>query len=115
MSKATPRPWTVKTPLMDPNAYDVYGGGVQITRGYWAHNGKADAELIVRAVNSHDELLAALRVADEMLEGNPAGVDDEADPNNPSPEDASAHTAGLIRQVLRAALAKAEARQDGVA
>jgi len=45
----TAGPWTVKTHPNDPNAYDVYAGGTPITRGYWAHNGAADARLIAAA------------------------------------------------------------------
>ena len=46
------------------------------------------------------ELEDALRDAMEMLEDLPSGVDHEADPDNPSPLDAAAHTGGLIWQRL---------------
>jgi len=50
-----------------------------------------------------DELLAALEYAYEMLEWH---TDDDADPNDTSPEDAIAHTNGLVRQRIRAAIAR---------
>ena len=52
------------------------------------------------------ELEDALQAVDEALEQNPSGVDDEADPDDPSPEDASAHLCGLIRHDIRAVLGK---------
>jgi hypothetical protein len=45
-----------------------------------------------------------LREVDGMLDAFPAGVDEQADANDPSPEDAESHTAGLIRQLIREAL-----------
>lgn len=88
MSGHTPAPWEVRTPLMDPNAYDVYGGGAQITRGYWAHNGKADARLIAAA----PDLLEALRRIDRIACEHQRGAIGEA------------------QAVARAAIAKAEGK-----
>lgn len=58
-------------------------------------------------------LIESVRVARGALEeahaqfGNlPSGFDDDADSNNPSPEDASAHTAGLARRAINAALSR---------
>lgn len=39
-----------------------------------------------------------------LVEGLPSGIDYDADANNPSPEDAIAHTGGLVYQVARKAL-----------
>ena len=58
----------------------------------------------LRAEARVKELEDALQAVDEALEQNPSGVDDEADPDDPSPEDASAHLCGLIRHDIRAAL-----------
>jgi hypothetical protein len=56
---------------------------------------KANAEFIVRAVNNHDKLIAALQAQIKYWEQVPSGVDYDADPNNSSPEDMTAHLAGL--------------------
>jgi hypothetical protein len=50
-------------------------------------------------------VVEALEEVDGMLDGLPSGVDEEADFANCSPDDATAHLGGLIRQHLRAALA----------
>lgn len=70
MSNATPTPWKVFT---TPDGRKIVGigaedGGGILDAGFgvwrWKDDeGMANAELVVRAVNSHDELLAALKAA----------------------------------------------------
>jgi hypothetical protein len=57
MSKATPRPWSISRGVFATD-FDVVtnNNGKEIFR---THN-NADAELIVRAVNCHDELVEKL-------------------------------------------------------
>ncbi len=61
MSKHTPGPWSVKTPLNDPRAFDVHAGMTILTRGYWAYNGEADARLIAAAPDLLEALKALVR------------------------------------------------------
>ena len=70
----------------------------------WHSRAEAYRTANVAAETRIKELEDALRVVDEALEQNPGGVDDDADPDNTSPEDASAHLCGLIRHDIRAAL-----------
>ena len=79
MTEATPRPWRVigKDDLMlkghvcgtgddqDGNSYFVQGD--DYPQG--TQTAKADAELIVQAVNAHDSLMAALRAVEWIGEG----------------------------------------------
>ena len=94
MSGHTPGPWTVVRPPMDQNAYDVYGDGAQITRGYWAHNAGADAYLIAAAPDLLKAALLAVSVLGHMAE---ILGDVEQEP-------------GTVIPQLRAAIAKAEGR-----
>lgn len=57
MSEPTPRPWRAKDGDVQLNSYNVTIAHC-VTAGLPAD---ANAALIVRAVNSHDELVAALR------------------------------------------------------
>lgn len=76
----TPKPWKVFT---TPDGLKVVGigsedgGGIcDAGFGIWAWKepeGLANAELIVRAVNCHDELLAALKTCREMV-GHPDNI-----------------------------------------
>lgn len=50
----------------------------------------------------------ALRNVQELSEQNPGGCDHDADPNDPSPQDAGIHLAGLIWQICERALAGEE-------
>lgn len=86
----TPTPWQV-----DENGaiYQPFFGGDIVAR-VTAHNRAADAELIVRAVNSHDDLVAALRKAGDELRS----VCGDFDYNLP------------LRLCIDAALSKAEGR-----
>ena len=92
MSEATPRPWSAKTdrdswggplpPVIksgknvmaivqqeEPNLYDENGDRDQVAEG---HRDCANALLIVRAVNLHEELTRALeRVVQEAGYGGP--------------------------------------------
>lgn len=69
-SKATPRPWYFKEIVTRP--YVVTDGGYVLAK-CWnpeinkGENDKANAELIVRAVNNFDSLLEACRKAQEAL------------------------------------------------
>jgi hypothetical protein len=58
MSKATPRPWTLSS---DVEHSCCYRSAIRNEKDdLIAEADKADAELIVRAVNCHDELISAL-------------------------------------------------------
>ena len=64
--------------------------------------------------------LAALRQAKEALEEQigywhqlPSGIDEEAEIENDSPEDAAAHVAGLAVQAARAAINDLNERLEG--
>ncbi len=46
----------------------------------------------------------ALREIGQMIQNLPSGIDEEADPNETSPEDAAAHLGGLIFQKVQRAL-----------
>lgn len=65
-------------------------------------NVNIDSELSERV----SELLNIIREIQELIEGMPSGIDYEVDPNNESPEDATAHTAGLIWKRCQEALGK---------
>jgi len=52
-------------------------------------------------------LRAALLVQIEHWESLPSGADHDADPDDPSPQDATAHTAGLAIRAAREALGEA--------
>ena len=54
-------------------------------------------------------LVEALKSQRSWWESNPAGVDYEADTEETSPEDATAHIAGLAIQEINAAIAAARA------
>jgi hypothetical protein len=81
-TKATPRPW--KAPFIDENDADVISitdedqmFGICVCREYSCESKeqmKANAELIVRAVNCHDELVQALK---DLLE-NTVAKDDQS-------------------------------------
>lgn len=77
-SKHTPTPWT----LWEENEHFVLSGKTTIAEVYsdWGYapktkneriapneEGKANAEFIVRAVNSHEELLKAAKEAEDAL------------------------------------------------
>ena len=67
MTPATPRPWKsgLKTDSIEP---DIAGCVDTILTMNKAHlNWKANRDLIVRAVNSHDALVAAVQAAREEL------------------------------------------------
>ena len=74
MSNATPRPWRYELSTTRPMAF------IHADKDYWladVHDGNgaydvvANARLIVRAVNAHDELVSSLKV---ILEGFETGV-----------------------------------------
>lgn len=68
-SDATERPWDYEVPFNNKSTtYQIVGTGkfagiVAETTNHWydPQTGKANAELIVRAVNAHDELVANLK------------------------------------------------------
>ena len=51
-------------------------------------------------------LLDVIKDIQDMLENIPSGIDYNADPGNPSPENADSHTAGLIWQMCQEVLGK---------
>lgn len=59
-----------------------------------------------------DALRACLSSVKEYIEQLPSGIDEEADPNDPSPDDASAHIGGLIWQEITAVLERFEKLED---
>lgn len=67
------------------------------------------AKRIVACVNAMagivqpDRVASAIRKSLELLENLPSGIDYEADTNNVSPDDMTAHIAGLIWQQLKSA------------
>ncbi len=68
--KATPRPWNMQ-PLSDNYTHIVRGPeNVLVVQCAQTPKGKANAELIVRAVNSHEVLLAACQEAFYFMEEN---------------------------------------------
>src|SRR3990167_8285439 len=82
--EATPRPWNTGTNGDKcPKGHaicsgalviaKVYGNGYPIGEG-WAPSSQADADLIVRAVNAHDELVKALTDLLEMLDREDDGA-----------------------------------------
>lgn len=88
MSKATPRPWMwAESPKMK-GSWQLWSAHEKGIYNTWIANSKgesistdenfANAELIVRAVNCHDELVEKLEVAIRALtrlgEGNSANV-----------------------------------------
>lgn len=60
MTKHTPTPWNIVTEK-NYSSIENYEEDVQICKIPLFGEGKADAEFIVRAVNSHEALAAALR------------------------------------------------------
>lgn len=98
------------TPWPEP-VYDNHGNGgfsewweiPSIAKVYTA----ADAEFILRAVNCHDELVQSLRAACELASTIPLGCDEcEENPEHEADHDLAAR----IVDILRATLAKAEAK-----
>lgn len=86
MADATPRPWTMEEHEGIARWYTVLRGAVDVgprekydpiahTRYSALHpdEDKANAELIVRAVNAHDELVAALEDIAEAASGGTGG------------------------------------------
>lgn len=97
LSKATPRP-----SKLHPDGYSIIQedvGGKLIER-VSQEDCEANAALIVRAVNCHDELLAALR---DLIPCAAASVGEIPDPMP------TIHTTKSAINVARAALAKADA------
>lgn len=97
MSGHTPTPWTKNRQGQLFGADDIYLGAI---------NGPKDAALAVRAVNSHADLVAALKGAKDAWEALPAGV----------PHGACVVQEWITRDMkpaldaVRTALAKAEAQ-----
>lgn len=97
--KHTPTPWTVGMygASADFRAIDIHAavckpdGALLATCGPFDEESKADAAFIVRAVNSHEALLDALKAVEENLAH--VGL---------------AGTVGILRKVCREAIAKAE-------
>ena len=54
------------------------------------------------------DLIEALRTQIEYWYSLPGGVDEDADPDNPSPEDATAHIGGLAIRAARRAISEAK-------
>ncbi len=66
----------------------------------------------LKTINAN--LYGTLVIIREMLENLPPGIDYDADEDNPSPDDMTAHIAGLIYQKIDATTAIARAAQkDG--
>jgi len=62
MSKATPRPWAVNhTRVESRDEHGVANDGWIVADCKYGPDGEANAELIVCAVNCHDELVEFLR------------------------------------------------------
>ena len=55
-------------------------------------------------MKANDKLIEALETQIKYWYSLPGGVDEDANPDNPSPEDATAHTAGLAVEAARQAL-----------
>lgn len=92
MEKAAARPWQVVK--LDDNYYIQHGDGTKVNSGHAVRTNckeyKANAELIVRAVNSYDALLEACRESIAYL--------DEAKIKAP-----------MLRSILESAINQAEA------
>ena len=102
-ARHTPTPWTSGGTIYEHMCADIRQGnlGEPVAQVWQGPHGYANAEFIVRAVNSHDELIFALKtLADDhrqLLEAN--SLDRSSAPN------------GYAAQSLAAlALAKAEGR-----
>lgn len=52
------------------------------------------------------ELIEVLEYVKEMIQQLPSGIDENADPNELSPQDATAHVGGLIWQRIQIVLKK---------
>lgn len=67
MSGPTTRPWSQDRygTVKDQNGQAIAANGIAsvMCSGEWQDEAKANAELIVRAVNAHDELVEALTTA----------------------------------------------------
>jgi len=92
----------------DEQGYPVINGAVFIIidrmRWYSETFALATVKRAEEAEERSKALETALREVDGMLDAFPAGVDEDANPDDQTPEDAESHTAGLIRQVIRTAL-----------
>jgi len=92
--KTTPLPWTLDWLNHEKQNYVAHVRGLNIYGPYSASSCGADARLIVRAVNAHEQLLAAL----EEIEAHHVEINRRVG----RPEEHS-HTL----RVVRAAIAKA--------
>lgn len=107
--KATPRPWKCRPRRSRHRAYwivaddglkELYVALVETRLG----REKPDAELIVRAVNAHDELVEALRIARGYVKATHGTLAGVMGPENLISPDLAK---------IDAALAKAEGRESG--
>ena len=90
MTEATKRPWGyVHNKGLDPHLVGATRENVAIVEDRHS-NAKENAEFIVKAVNSHDALVAALEQADEYIKR--PDIDDDA------------HTLGIVADLITAAL-----------
>ncbi len=81
MIEHTPTPWTIEPPTQDDLDHDIYGmriiggGDPEIFRHVVARvekytgTSEADGAFILRACNSHDELIAKLKLMTAIVEG----------------------------------------------
>lgn len=76
---ATPRPWAITERhatqnVRDPMFWekDVIKGGIRVAKcaGFGKNEAEANAQLIVKAVNSHEKLVEALKIAEWMITTN---------------------------------------------
>lgn len=106
-SQHSPLPWVVG-PMGDLIAADGF-----IVGDTWVSGHRRDAELIVRCVNVHAELLEALKAITDACEADCGGeiTDDCGDDESvgAGPDYDMALTFGMIRRA-KAAIAKAEAQ-----
>ena len=65
MNKPSPKPWAIIEDINNKGQYEIMSYGYGVVAGKVSLN-KANARLIVRAVNYHDELIElATRIANE--------------------------------------------------
>lgn len=80
--KATPRPWRIgQDPIIiESDHADFVAMTLPDPALGWdgTEEDYANARLIVRAVNAHDELVEATRAALDALENEPDGIEDHA-------------------------------------
>jgi len=121
VSKHTPTPWHIARETGDWRTYGIYSGTPDPERpghyrnckqvlpfydcdpqGMDRHRHEADAEFMLRAANTHDDLLAALKAVSEYYDDIGPVLGDSK----------TAHGERMVRVKVRDAIAKAEGTSD---